>query len=242
MRPYASRNSAPVVVEHRPIALLEKGDPVGEGRERERVGAEIHLALAEADGERRAGARADEQIVLAGEHEGEREGALEARERRRHRLDRRAAAVELTRHELRHGLGVGLGLEGIAVRLELGAQLAEILDDAVMHDGEPLRRMRMGVALGRTSMRRPARMADADEARERRLREPRLEIAQLAFGAPPLEPAFLQGRDAGGIITSIFEAFQRIDELRRHRRLADDPDNAAHVVPFRRQDRPRFAF
>ena len=39
-----------------PVAVLEIGDAVGEGRERDGVGAQIHLALAIADGQRRAAA------------------------------------------------------------------------------------------------------------------------------------------------------------------------------------------
>ena len=42
-------------------------------------------------------------------------------------------------------------------------------------------------------------------------------------------PCFERG-DAGGIIAAIFEALERIDELRRGRLAADDSDNAAH--PF----------
>ena len=44
-----------------PVAFLEIGDAVGERRERQRVGAEIHLALAVADRERRALPRADQR-------------------------------------------------------------------------------------------------------------------------------------------------------------------------------------
>ena len=86
-----------VARQHHPVAVLEIGDRVGEGRERDRVGAEIHLAVAIADRQRRALARADQQIVLAGEQEGEREGAAQPRQRRRHRLDRRAALLHLVR-------------------------------------------------------------------------------------------------------------------------------------------------
>ena len=173
----------------RPIAVLEIGDLVGEGRERERVRAEIHLALAVPDGERRAVPRADELVLLAGEQEGEREGAAQARQRRGDRLRRGAPLAHLEGHELRHDLGVGLGLEDDALALQLGLELAEILDDAVMDDGELLGRVRMGVDLVRLAVRRPARVADADRARQRRLRQLQLEVAQLALGAAALEPA-----------------------------------------------------
>ena len=80
-------------------------------------------------------------------------------------------------------LGVGLGAEHGALLFELVAQLAEILDDAVVDDGEPVGRVRMGVVLGRLAVGRPAGVADADGAGERLAREPRFEIAQLALGA-----------------------------------------------------------
>ena len=93
------------------IAVLEIADRAGEGRERNRVGAEIHLAVAIADGERRAAPGADQEILLAGKQEGEREGALEPRQRRGDRRDRAGALLHLVGDEMRHHLGVGLGRE-----------------------------------------------------------------------------------------------------------------------------------
>ncbi len=51
--------------QHDEIAVFKVGQTVGEGRERQRVGAEIHFSLAIADGERGALARADQKILLA---------------------------------------------------------------------------------------------------------------------------------------------------------------------------------
>ena len=53
-----------------PVAVLEIGDAVGEGRERDGVGTEIHFAIAVSDGERRSLARSDQKVVLAREQEG----------------------------------------------------------------------------------------------------------------------------------------------------------------------------
>ena len=86
--PEASRNSAPSRVDNDPVALLEIGDAIGERRERQRVRAEIHLALAVADGERRALARADQKIVLAIEEIDEGERAAQALEPRMDRVSR----------------------------------------------------------------------------------------------------------------------------------------------------------
>ena len=70
-----------------------------------------------------------------------------------------------------------------------------------------------------------------------------LEVAQLALGAPALEAAVLQGGDAGRIVAAILQPLQRVDDLHRDRRPAQNADNSAHrCVPFlllRRGDRPR---
>ena len=87
----------------------------------------------------------------------------------------------------------------------------------------------MGVALGGLAVGRPARVADADRARQRLAAEPRLEVHKLALGAPALDVAVDQGGDAGRIVAAIFQALQRLDQQGGDRRLADDSDDAAHV-------------
>src|SRR3546814_4791065 len=84
---------------------------VGERRQRQGVGAEEHRALAVADRKRRAAARADHEVVAPGEDDGQREGALQALQCRRHGLLRRHLAVEIAGDQMHHGFGVGLGLE-----------------------------------------------------------------------------------------------------------------------------------
>ncbi len=219
-----------------PVAVLEIAHRVGERRQRNGIGADEHRAFAVADGERRAFARADQKIVLAGEQERERKRAAQPRQRRLDRLDRRRAALHLLADQMRDDLGVGLGDEFGALGLQLAAQLDEILDDAVVHDRKPLGGVRMGVVLGRTAVGRPAGVADADGSQQRLAGEPRFQILQLALGAPPRQHAVLQRGDARGIIAAVFEALERIDQLRRSRLVADDSDNAAHAgrtVPLR---------
>ena len=130
---------------------------------------------------------------------------------------------------MRDDFGVGLGDEFGALGLQLAAQLDEILDDAVVHDREPLGGVRMGVVLGRPAVGRPAGVADADGARQRLARKPLLQVLELALGAPPRQHAVLERGDARGIVAAIFEALERIDQLRRGRLTADDSDNAAHA-------------
>ncbi len=166
------------------VAVFEIGDRVGERRERDGVGAEIHLAVAVADRERRALARADQQIVLALEQEGERERAAQPRQRRRHRLGRRAAVLHLVRDEMGDHLGVGLRAELRALLRSSSRSSRKFSMMPLCTTASAVGGMRMRVALGRPAVGRPARVADADGAGERLVRELALEIAQLAFGAP----------------------------------------------------------
>ena len=53
----------------------------------------------------------DEEVLLSGEQEREREGSPQAWEGRSHGLQGRAALAKLVGHELGHDFGVGFGLE-----------------------------------------------------------------------------------------------------------------------------------
>ena len=57
----------------------------------------------------------------------------------------------------------------------------------------------------------------------------RLEIAQLALGAPAGELAALQRGHAGGIIAAVFQPLERIDERARDRLTSENAHNAAHA-------------
>jgi hypothetical protein len=185
-----------------------------------------------ADGQRRTLAGADQKIVLAREQERERESAAQLPERGLHRLGRRFALAHLLRDQMNHHFGVGLAAELRAVLAERLAQLAEILDDAVVDDGDAFGRVRMRVALGRLAVGGPAGVTDADRAGERLAREPLLEVLQLAFGAPTRERAALQRRDAGGIIAAIFEALERVDELTRDRLAPENSNDSAQSALY----------
>ena len=208
----------PVAADDGPVAVFEIGDRVGERRKRDGVGAEEHLALAMADGQRRAVAGADDQVLVALEHDGQRKGAFQPLQRVVRGRYRVGAALQFARDQMGDHLGVGLRGKDVAVGDQFVAQLGEILDDAVVDHGDAVGKMRMRVGLVGNAMRCPARVADADGAVERLGLQPLLEIDQLAFGAAAAEHAVLDGRDAGRIIAAIFEPFQRIDDKRRYRR------------------------
>ena len=116
------------VVEHRafarqhdPVALFEIGNEIGERGERQRVRAEIHFAVAIADRQRRALARADQQIVFAVKEIGERVGAAHARQRGGDRFNRALAAGEFVGDQKGGDLAVGFGFELMTFRAKFFA-------------------------------------------------------------------------------------------------------------------------
>ena len=126
-------------------------------------------------------------------------------------------------------LGVGLGVEDKAGGLELALQLAVVLDDAVVDQRQALRRMRMGIRLGRRPVGGPAGVADAGMPVKRRPLEPLLEVPELAGGPPAHQVAILQRGDAGRIVAAVFEPLQRVDELRCDGTVPENSDDAAHA-------------
>ena len=81
--------------------------------------------------------------------------------------DRIGAALQFARDEMGDHFRVGLRGERISVGDQFIAQLGEILDDAVVDDGDAAGKMRMGVGFVGHAVRRPARVADTDHAVER---------------------------------------------------------------------------
>src|SRR5689334_13216101 len=125
-------------------------------------------------------------------------------------------------------LGIGLADEFAAALGQLLAQLAEILDDAVVNDRNRVGRMRMGIVFGRPAMRRPARVSDAGIPAERLTLEPSFQRAQFAFGATASKYPMIECGNAGGIVTPIFKPLERIDQLPGNRLASQNSDDSAH--------------
>ncbi len=194
--------------QHHPVAVFEIADHIGERPERDRIRTQIHFAVAVTDRQRRAVAGADQQIVVAGEDEPERERAAQFRQRRPHRFDRLDALLQQIVDQMQNDLGIGLGLEDRPLFFERFAQLAEILDDAVVNHGDAFGRMRMRIVLGRLAVSCPAGVPDPGVAFERFGSQPLFEVLQLALGAAAREVAAFERGDACGIIAAIFEPLE----------------------------------
>ena len=125
--------------------------------------------------------------------------------------------------------------EDRALGLELGAERAEVLDDAVVHDRDAAGLVRVGVALGRLAVGRPAGVADAGVAADRVLDQEVGERDQLADGAAAGELAVVHRGDAGAVVAAVLQPLQRLEDQRGDLVAAEDRDDAAHLsaCPFR---------
>ena len=239
---------AVAVVDHRavgahlgPVAFFEITDASGERRERQRVRAEIHLAVAVADGERAAAPGPDHQVAMPGEQDGERKRAFQPIERPGDGFLRRAALAQIAADQVYRSLGIGVGGKDVARGAELAAKVLEILDDAVMNQHHAAVGVGVGVVDRRLSVGCPAGVPDPDGAGQGLLGDDLFEPPYLAFRTTALDRAIDQGRDAGGVVAAIFEPPQTLDQQGRYVAFPDDSDDAAHEPdpsPFRRSASP----
>ena len=160
-------------------------------------------------------ARADHQVVLAGEDDGERERAAAAAAARALAASTGARpSIELVADQVHDRLGVGLGLEDVALGGQLG--LAARWKFSMM----PLcttatRSFMCGWALRSVGLPCVAQRVWPMPVRplSGSFGEPQLQVLELALGAAALEMAVLDGGDAGRVVAAIFEPAQRVDEI-----------------------------
>ena len=134
--------------------------------------------------------------------------------------------------------GVGLACEGIALGLQLGAQLVVVFDDAVVDERDAtgrrlaragtVREVRVRVVDCRCAMRRPARVSDAGAALHLVMGDAGLELGHAR--GTPRAPQFaaLMDRDTAGVVAAVLEPLQPFDENRNDVPRADGADDATH--------------
>ena len=248
--------------EQRELAVLEH-DHVARGVDHgDDVRGDVAPALAAADDDRGILACHGDRAGLVGAHHGEAVGAHDARRRLAHRLHEVAGLGVRLLDQVREHLGVGVAREDVAAALELLAQLSEVLDDAVVDDGDAAVAARVRVRVGGrgAAVRRPAGVADAAGGLVIDVRELRFETGDLAHAAEHIDgglagPLELE-RDACGVVSAVLEALESRDEdvLRRiktgisndsahNRSLAVGSGCVAHThtAPFYRKGRRAYA-
>ena len=75
---------------------------------------------------------------------------------------------------------------------QLGTQLDEVLDDAVVNDRDRASFVRMRILLGRAAVRGPSRVPDSDVALQRRVGQQHPQVLELALGAANFELAAIE--------------------------------------------------
>ena len=197
-----------------PVAFLEIGDLLGQRRERQRVGAEIGLALAVADHQRRAEPRADQHVgMLRGRRSPARRRRAAAAAPPCTASCGRCARLDLLGDQMRDDLGVGLALERAAARDQLLAQRLEVLDDAVVDQRDFAGRVRVRVVRGRRAMGRPAGVGDADRRPARDCApSSRTRLASLPSARRRTSCAVVHGADARAVIAAIFHPPEPVDQ------------------------------
>ena len=140
---------------------------------------------------------------------------------------------------MREDLGIGLALKVMAAALQLLAQLGEVLDDAVVDDGDATvaAGVGMGVDNGRLAVGSPAGMADAAGSVAVDVGKLAFQARNLAHAADDVEVsrgtlAHLE-RDARGVIAAIFHTLKARDQDVLCNIRAGVADNSAHRInPF----------
>jgi hypothetical protein len=217
------------------VAVLQIGDLLGEGADRQGVRAEIHLALAPADHQRAAVAGTEDDPVLALDQHGQGIGPAQPVQHRLEGVQRIASGREALVDQMGHHLGVGLALKHMAGGLQFGLQLGEVLDDAVVHQRHPPGLVRVGVFGVGGAVGGPAGVADADRrdaggAGQGIGGQHRLQLRDLALGATPGSAAVDHRGDASGVIAAVLQPLEAVDQAGNRRALAGDADDPAHAV------------
>ena len=106
-----------------------------------------------------------------------------------------------------------------------------VLDDAVMdeHDAVVARNMRVRVVLRHAAVRRPARVAYSDVARQPRGRNFLRELRDAPDGAELRNPAVLYNRYARGVVAAVLMLGEPFENYPRRVPVADVTHNSAHV-------------
>ena len=224
----------PVAGDDDHVALLEISDPLRQRSERERVGSEERLALAEPDDQRRSAPCADQQAGVIAKSDRQRECAAQAGQDRCYCSVRGNPFRQLDGNQMRDDFAIGLAFEHPPRPGQLGAQRFVVLDDAIVHQRDGLGRVRMRVRLARRAVGRPARMGDARASRQGVGSKFGGQVRQFAGRAAAQQfaarRAGIDGCHAGAVIAAIFHPLEPAEQAIGDGAGADDPDDSAHVL------------
>ena len=215
------------------LFVAEEHDIAGVAEDGRNVRCDEELAVAKAHDDRRAVAHGDDLFRIVGRDQHEREQPAHQQQGSPDSV-LEPIVLHLALDQVRDDFGVGLGDELVALPLQLVLQVEVILDDAVVDDDDlpGAVAMRVGVLFGRASVRRPAGVADAVVAHERRQPNDRFEVRELTRAPAQIHGTVAHHGDAGRVVAAVFEPPQPVNQHGHHVLRPDVSNNAAHSYFF----------
>ena len=124
-------------------------------------------------------------------------------------------SLEVVLKQMSHHFGVGLGLHLIALFGEHFPQFQIVFDDAVVDDGDPsiAADVGMGIHIGRLTMGGPPGVTDAAGGfHAAHLLHLVLQVLDTALGLDHLQPFGAQHRHTGGVIPTVLQLIQSLQQ------------------------------
>ena len=225
----ADPHAAQLQVHH--VAFFEVDDLVGYAGQRHRVAGEEVLALADAHDQWRPRTRADHAVRLVMAEHGDGVGALQPLRSGLHGGEQ-VAVVEMV-DQMGDDFGVGLAFKVVAAGAQLAAQRVVVFDDAVVDERDAVAaEVRVRVDHRRRAVRGPACVRDAGEAFESGVGHLARQLGDAANAARPLQRAIGMHGHAAGVIATVFQPLEALNQDRGDVARCDRADDATHGVSF----------
>src|ERR687891_964965 len=213
-----------------PPRVRPRHDPSRPREERRRVGGQERLTVAEPHHHRRGHPDAHDRPGLVSRQDHERVRALEPGHGGPHGVGEIGAVADGVLDQVGHHFGVGLRPKHMPVQLEPLPELMEVLDDAVVDDGDPAVAVEVWVRVlvGRRPVGGPPRVAHADRPlRGSVVRELLLQGLELPGALHDGEVAVEHGHP-GRVVATVFETMEPLEDDGERLVGTNVTDNPAH--------------
>ena len=212
----------------RHFMVVQEQDVARVLQDRGNIRGEEVLAGAKPDHQRRTVADSDHLVGLIDGDDGASVDPAHGLERAAH--GRLQVALVVLLDQMRQDLRVGFGKELVLFLQQRVAQLQVVFDDAVVNDHDAVLAVmvRMRVFFGRTPVRGPARVPDAEQPAQRLRANDFFQVAQLSRRAADLQPAVPNHGNAGRVVTAVLQPLEAVNQDRNDFLLPDVTDNPTH--------------
>ena len=210
------------------IALFQKDDITGGRKHCRDIRGDEVFTFAQADQERAAHARGDQALGFVAVDDRDGISAFQILDRPPGGGQQVPAFSIVMMYQMADDLGIGLRFEHVAERAQAFALLLVVFDDAVVHQRQFAGAdVRMRIEFGDAAVGGPARVPDADLTCQGFGLRRRFHFGHAA-GTTHAFDAVGHDRDAGGIVATVLEALESVDQKMHHIPLRYRSNNTAH--------------